>query len=212
MATPLLEMSRALPLVLLSALLVPAVGCTCVHGSGVEQRERFALEGFDRIESEGLFDVWITVGAPFSVEAVADDNIMPMVEVLQHGHTLMIDAHGGISPSIRPRVEVSLPTLRDAELGSDGRIAGLAGGDLRVHNPFMSDVTLEGSLDTLELLAGDDVDALGLTVRVAHLQLEPHADVAITVTEELVAHGRGQLRYNGSPTVAEIGPKIDVTR
>lgn len=198
---------------LLGLLLVLDAGCRCVSGTGEEARKTFELSGFDTVRSDGLFDVHITIGPSFSVVAVADSNILPMVKVAQTGQTLSIDAHGGISPEINPRVEVTMPALHELHVEhSDAEVRGLRGGELEVSNDFMSEVVLEGSVDRLELDAEDDVNAVRLSMQDAEVHLSrsgTHVMLGV-VSGQLSAGGRGKLSYAGSPTAVEIGKGVVV--
>ncbi|MEM7158101.1 MAG: DUF2807 domain-containing protein [Myxococcota bacterium] len=185
-------------------------GCFGTEGSGVEARKSYDFQEFERIKCDGLFDVHVKIGPEYSVTAIADDNILPMVNVSKFGDTLRVEANGSISNPIDPRVEIVLPQLRDVDLDGlcGGSISDLQGGELRVELEWMGDLELHGRLDTLHYDGRGDVKASHLKTDVAMVQMEGGKLILGPVTEKLEAHGSGKLRHEGTPKTLSLEPDI----
>ena len=198
---------------ILAALTTAALlgsGCFGTEGSGVEARKSFELRDFDRIKCDGLFDVHVKIGPEFSVTAVADDNILPMVRVTQQGDTLKVNANGSISNPIDPRVEIVMPSLREVDLDGlcGGSISGLEGGELKVELEWMGELDILGRLDSLYVDGGGEIRASHLNVKEADLEMEGGKVILGPVVERLRARGKGSLRYEGTPSTLEVAPEI----
>jgi hypothetical protein len=194
-------------LAMLAALLtgLPTLGCmTC--GSGVEQREEREVAAFTEIEVGGIFEVRVEIGPQTRIEVVGDDNIVPKVTTDVEGGILRVASEANLSPKRGILVLIETPQLDrvDSSGASKIQVEGLKGTRFQLEGSGTTDVSLTGTVDTLELeISGTGaVDAFGLRAR--HVDVDSsgagRADVQATDTLSADISGAASVRYRGNPS------------
>jgi hypothetical protein len=119
--------------VLISMVLI--TGCyhgPCMSGSGQIITEERDIAGFTEVISGGDFEVYVNQADEFSVEVVAYENLLPIIETYISGNSLIIGTkNNSCYKSGQPiKVYVSLPELELLELNGSGKlIAGVTEGE-----------------------------------------------------------------------------------
>jgi hypothetical protein len=119
--------------VLISMVLI--TGCyygPCMSGSGQIITEERDIAGFTEVISGGDFEVYVNQADEFSVEVVAYENLLPIIETYISGNSLIIETkNNSCYKSGQPiKVYVSLPELELLELNGSGKlIAGVTEGE-----------------------------------------------------------------------------------
>jgi len=107
---------------------VSLTGCSyfgpCVNGSGPVVTEQREVGEFTGVNNTGSFDVYLTKADSFSVEVVAQESLIPIIETYVSGNTLIIETKsGGCYKSGYPlQVHVSLPETEVLTLNGSGRV------------------------------------------------------------------------------------------
>jgi hypothetical protein len=146
-----------------------AAGCG-VSGSGVLVSQTRDVTTFDRIDvTDGVvLSVSVDPGAPVSVSATYDDDLIDMILTVVDGTTLVVSADGKIAVGDEGRlVEVSVPTLSALIASAGARVSG------------------SGDLESLsvEATGGATVDLSRLTTRTMALDASGGADVTVNVSD-----------------------------
>lgn len=96
----------------------------CMNGSGPIVSDVREISGFTGVRSNGSFEVYVSQAEEFSVEVVAYENLLPIIETYISGYTLVVETKNNScyksSPSIK--VYVSMPELGILELNGSGRV------------------------------------------------------------------------------------------
>jgi hypothetical protein len=199
-----------------------------IVGSGVITGQSYDLTDFERITIHGDIDVTVLQGEGFAVELSADDNLIDLVQIVQHGEELRI---GWSRPVRLERAHVvcvvHLPKLTGAavhgvsklhlkSLTADtlhvtvtgaSRVDGeLTGGAVTMEVSGASQARLVGQAETLDAsISGASTAKLeGLTVsRRATIEASGASTARIHAIGELgmSASGASSVIYLGSPTI-----------
>jgi hypothetical protein len=180
-----------------------------VRGSGVARSEPRALPAFERVRTQGSFEIAARVGPAQSVTLTTDDNLLEQVVTEVAGGELRVrwrnDHDHAWSPQIRPRLELSVPALRGVTIEGSGDVAleGLQGGALELAISGSGDVHASGSVDALsaDVSGSGDLRLYGLAARTARVVISGSGSAEVQASEELVAEtsGSGSVRYRGAP-------------
>jgi hypothetical protein len=96
----------------------------CMNGSGPIVTDAREISGFTGVRSNGSFEVYVSQAEAFSVEVVAYENLLPIIETYLSGYTLVLETKNNAcyksSPSIK--VYVTLPELGILELNGSGKV------------------------------------------------------------------------------------------
>jgi hypothetical protein len=124
---------RPLFLSLLAFLIVVSscdyVGGKRVRGNGSIKTENISVDKFTDIEVHGAIDVKVKKDSITSVKVASDENLLPYIEISNHGNTLEIRTRSGYSlrPSDKLVVYVNTASLNHIDLtgattiSSDGK-------------------------------------------------------------------------------------------
>jgi hypothetical protein len=121
-------MMRKLWLIGVVLAAVSLSGCSyfgpCVNGSGPVVTEQREVGEFTGVNNTGSFDVYVTKADSFSVEVVAQESLIPIIETYVSGNTLIVETKsGGCYKSGSPvQVHVSLPETEVLTLNGSGRV------------------------------------------------------------------------------------------
>ncbi len=96
----------------------------CIEGNGVIVSEQRIVNGFNRVETNGNFDVYVYQGDEYSVEIETDKNLMDYIVTNVSRNTLVIETkHSKCLQASQPIViTVVTPYLKGIELNGSGNI------------------------------------------------------------------------------------------
>jgi len=209
------------------------VGCTGVKviGSGNVISKIFEFSDFTEVKVENGIQVELTKSTTFSVEIVADDNVIEHIEVSKSGGTLRIRPEGNSQfRSATLMVKVTMPELYKIEL-SGGSMADITGfsssrglsvslsggshmtgdiiaGDTDFNLSGGSHVTLSGSADDLDVKGSGgshfNLEAFSVSNADVNLSGGSHATVNVDGTLNVDLSGSSEVIYIGQPTMGDI--------
>jgi len=96
----------------------------CLDGAGTVVTDIRDEDGFSGVSSSGSFDVYVSQAEDFSVEVVAQENLISIIETEVSGSTLLIRKKPGTCyRSISPvEIYVTLPKLEELHLSGSGKV------------------------------------------------------------------------------------------
>jgi hypothetical protein len=123
----------------------------CLDGNGVVITQERTVGSFDRLESNGDFQVYVYPGDETLVEVEADENLMGHIVTRVYKDELIIEnRHRDCLRSSGPvRITVTTPTLNSVELNGSGSIWC----DSLTTDAFKADVDGSGSIQGVYLQA-----------------------------------------------------------
>jgi len=121
---------------------VSLTGCSyfgpCVNGSGPVVTEQREVGEFTGVNNTGSFDVYLTKADSFSVEVVAQESLIPIIETYVSGNTLIVETQNGecYKSGYPVQVHVTLPETEDLLLNGSGRVFAdvLTSAELEISN------------------------------------------------------------------------------
>ncbi|MFC2041908.1 head GIN domain-containing protein [Chloroflexota bacterium] len=208
-------MKKLIAAVLVVVLLTLGLVTSCtgikVIGSGNVVSKTYGFSDFTGIKAENGMQVELTKSSIFSIEVVADDNVIEHIEVNKSGETLKIRPKGNAAfRDANLTVKVTMPDLYKLELsgGSHASVSGfnsshdlsvrLSGGSHLSKSMIPSDisagnadfnlsggshVTLSGSADDLNIncSGGSQIDLEGFSVHTADIKLSGGSHATVNV-------------------------------
>jgi hypothetical protein len=181
-------------------------GGPAVLGSGVAKTEKRALGAFKSIDVSGAIDIEVAIGKERSLEATADDNLLPLLVTDVQGDKLKVYTTGSTSSNIGVKVKVCAPELKSLSGSGANRlsIAGLKGKSFMLTVSGASRATLAGTLDHVDIdcSGASHVDAGKLEVQTAKVSVSgaSSADVDVARSLDASASGASTINYSGSAT------------
>lgn len=199
-----------------------------ITGNGVRATENRTVSFFNKVKSDGSFNVYITNGEETDVLVVADENLLQYIETYVSGETLHLDIEEmhSVKAVVPLEVYITTPELKGISQSGSGKIVA----DYYEANHF--DIVLSGSGSILSEFTSSSADVLlsgsgrieisGLTddaeVVISGSGNIEGADFAVTncethtsgsgnmwlsVEDELESHisGSGNVYYYGNPSV-----------
>ncbi|WP_343303755.1 head GIN domain-containing protein [Chitinophaga niabensis] len=215
----------------LMLLLAPAfVSCDEVRGSGNVSKEEHDLSKFSVVEASGSMDVYITKGNASHATIEAEDNILPLIELIEENGRLEVRFKRNVRVNTRKQVKVFLTTaqLEAASLSGSGDLeieshfetpvpvhlslsgsgnlnASFTAPELNIDLAGSGNLKIKGDTRDLKLnLAGSgDAHLEDLKTETADLDIAGSGDVDLHASRTLKANivGSGDVNYKGNPTV-----------
>ena len=212
-------------------LLAPAfVSCDEVRGSGIVSKEERDLSNFSVLEASGSMDVYITKGNASHATIEAEDNILPLVELIEENSRLEVRFKRNVRINNRKPVKVFLTTaqLESASLSGSGNLdiqshfesatpvhlslsgsgnlnASYSAPELNVDLAGSGNLRIKGETRDLKVnLAGSgDAHLEELMTETADLSIAGSGDVDLHASRDLKANivGSGDVKYKGNPMV-----------
>lgn len=100
---------------LLFILLISSLLVSCklngIKGNGDLVTENRTIEGFNKIDISGNFDVEIFVGDPSNIEIIAESNLLEYIKTKVKKNTLYIMTKENLRPREDLKILISVPTL-----------------------------------------------------------------------------------------------------
>jgi hypothetical protein len=195
-----------------------------IRGSGDLVTESRDLDEFTQIETNGSWDVDVTIGSPQSVQITFDDNLIELVETEVRGRVLDIFCDESISSRRNCRIEIVVERLFNLSSTGSGDISvdrlgkqhfemDLSGsGDFFIGGkPEVLDIRLtgsgsgygEGTCEELDIrLSGSgDLDFRDMLTAETYVRISGSGDVKVHATESFDGRvsGSGDITYYGNP-------------
>jgi len=135
-------MMRRIWLIGVVFIVVALTGCTyfgpCLNGSGAVITEQREVVDFTGVTNTGSFDVYVTRADSFSVEVVAQESLIPIIETYVSGSTLIVETEGNscFKSNAPVEVHVTMPETESLSLTGSGRVFAdiLTSGDMSISN------------------------------------------------------------------------------
>lgn len=215
----------------LMLLLIPAfVSCDEVRGSGNVSKEERDLSEFTAVEASGSMNVYITKGNTSHVTIEAEDNILPLIELIEEDGHLEVRFKRNVRVNTRKQVKIYLTTakLEAAALSGSGDLdvqshfetpvpvhlslsgsgnlnASFSTPELNIDLAGSGNFTVKGETRNLKVsLAGSgDAHLENLMTETAELDIAGSGDVDLHASRSLKANivGSGDVKYKGDPTI-----------
>lgn len=180
-----------------------------IKGSAVAGSQSRSVADFKGIDVGGVFQVEVTAGKEFSVEVVADDNLLPYIKTQVERGVLRIETTDRIDSETPLLVRISAPDITSVEVSGVAKVelAGVKNSSLEIDTSGASKLKIEGETShvKLEVSGSSSIDAESLKARTASVDASGASHVSVFVTERLVSDSSGASRiaYSGDPTVVE---------
>ena len=203
-----------------------------VKGNGNIQSESRSQKDFNRVETNGSFDVLVTTDSVYSVKIEADQNLLQYIETSLDGNNLKIRTASGFSldPSSAIKVYLSAPSYSNLRSSGSGNIVGknrlvsnddlsldISGsGDINVDVHASSvtanisgsgKITVAGDAKSLKTsIAGNgDILASKLKTEETSVNIAGNGDIHVNASKQLNIHilGSGSVKYIGNPVISQ---------
>ncbi|MCW3463389.1 head GIN domain-containing protein [Chitinophaga nivalis] len=202
-----------------------------IKGSGHIVKEERTVPAFHKIKVEGSIDVYLSQGAAKPAVIEAEDNIIPLVEIVEEDGKLIIRQRRNTHINTRKSISVYLTTPDVDEAGVSGSgdiklvdkfnakekmILSLSGsGNIsgQVNAPLIKasitgsgDMSLRGESRDLSLTIAGSGDFKGTELLAENVNVNiagsGNADVYASVSLDVKVAGSGDVRYKGSPQIS----------
>lgn len=224
---------KTIKLIVLSAIALLFTTTSCIEdftirGNGIESSEGRITSHFDKVKSEGAFDVHITNGAKHEIIISAESNILPYIETDVNGNTLRLHVRGlhNVKNRLPMNVYITTPYLEGIKQSGSGIITTdyfecddmdiMVSGSGTIETAFDAisvDALVSGSgslyisgdaVDADYVISGSGkIDAYDLVVRDCDATISGSGSVWAKVGRYLSAtiSGSGNVYYYGSPSI-----------
>jgi Putative auto-transporter adhesin, head GIN domain len=224
-------MKKLIAFLLLGSLLTSSCGIRGkrVRGNGNVKTDQRNVSGFQAVQSNGDFDVYVSTG-PESVKIEGEDNLLPYIETSVEGGLLKITTKSGywLKSERGVKVYVSAPQYSKIESNGAGDIIGqskITGSsklelevngsadikaevdapEVSAHLRGSGDATLSGETKTFsgEILGSGNIKAFDLKSEETNVKIvgSGDADVFSSVKLDVSVAGSGDVRYKGGAQV-----------
>ncbi len=179
---------------------------TQIEGSGRIVRRARASERFDSVHVMGPARLELVVGPRHSIEVETDDNLTDLIGSRVAGGELIIEPRGSFRTRTAPFVRITTPTLERLRLqgSGDGRVQGLAGGNVEVVSQGSGDLIMSGRAARVTAKLYGSGNAFLADVRAPHIDVAVFgsglARVHATGTLSAAVYGSGAIAYSGNPS------------
>ena len=196
-------------IILLAAVFI-IMGCSGdrIVGSGDITSEFRDVSYFNRVSSEGVFEVHITKGNTQSVEITADDNIMSKVRTEVSGEKLTLRLKDGSYSNVHLSANITVLDLSSVSNSGSGDIhvyENTGEETVNVINSGSGDIYVEGSSEELNIdnEGSGDILAFDSPAEDCSIDNVGSGDIEVTCTGTLDVkiEGSGSVYYRGSPSI-----------
>jgi hypothetical protein len=201
----------------------------CIEGNNRSAEEERPIRSFDRLQSTGEFDVYVTRADSFSLRLTGEENILRVIETSVRNHTLYIEVEDRVClrNNLPIHIFITAPGLEELVLTGSGKIEcdTLIESSLEVRNTGSGDIGIEhletdyveasvlGSGDIeirgrantskMEVLGSGDIQAINFRQQECDARILGSGDIFVYVTQILDARitGSGNIFYKGTPRI-----------
>lgn len=186
------------------------IGCSVDKfvGSGETVSEFRNVAPFNKVASEGTFNVTITKGTEQSVEIIADDNIMQRVrtEVVNGKLKLYLTEGRYTNVHLQAYIEVvDLVAIENSGSGDMNINNNLDVETFKAFNSGSGNIHLEGNCSNLDIHneGSGSVLAFNMPAENCDITIEGSGDVEVTCASSLNVkiEGSGNVYYKGTPAI-----------
>lgn len=203
-------------------------GDELILGSGNVVTETRQVEGFTKIQADGMMDVYLEQG-PYSLKIEADDNLMQYLTSELKGDKLVISTSNKHLTYERLRFYISAPILN--EINSNGAVqinssrqlgfndltiensgAGkmdldIQAQNLKIDNSGATNCILRGTVENLaiKMSGAGSIDAENLVAQNAKLNVSGAGTIRTHAVQELDVKisGAAKVSYKGNPNISQ---------
>lgn len=199
-----------------------------IRGNGIEASEGRITLDFDRVKSEGEFDVHITNGDEFEVMVYAESNIIPYIETNVNNNTLRIYIRGihNVNNRLPMEIYITTPILNGVKQSGSGIITtdyfltnhfdATISGSGKIETAFdatsvdaivsgSGNLLLSGVATVADLLVSGSgkIDTYNLELQDCNAKISGSGNIWVSVERFLNASisGSGDIYYYGTPTI-----------
>ena len=178
-------------------------------GSGNVISEKREVTNFEQVDVGGNFQVEITAQKDFSVEVLADDNLLPFIRTEVRGGVLRIKTEKRIESKNPIIVKISAPNIEDLDVSGASKaiLTNLSNESLQIHTSGASKVEISGTTLNLEInvSGASKINAENLKAENVSVDASGASNVSVSVSNELKvdASGASNISYTGTPTILE---------
>jgi hypothetical protein len=207
---------KRLPLAVLLVVMLASVSCSSpgsvgpVVGSGSVRTEDRPVQGFSRVELDGLGDLTVTQSGSESLKVEADDNVLPLVTSEVRGNTLVLGLKpGNYVRTTRLSFTVTAKQLDGVKINGSGnaRMVDVATPALEVNISGSGNAQSAGRADAskIEISGSGKYDGAATASRTATVDISGSGDAVVQVSETLdvKVSGAGNVEYIGNPSVTK---------
>lgn len=200
-------MKKSLILLLLISTLF---GCSKDRfiGSGDTISELRNVANFNKVSSEGTFNVTIIKGTEQTIEIIADDNIMQRVKTTVTNGKLYLYLADGNYKDVHLEAHIKVLDLKEIQNSGAGDMYINNNTDVETFKTFNSgsgNIHLEGSCDNLEIRneGSGNILAFNMPSENCNIKIEGSGEVEVTCTSNLNVkiEGSGNVYYKGTPSI-----------
>jgi hypothetical protein len=179
---------------------------TSVRGSGSVVSEVRSVSDFTAIDVGGVFEVEVSIGKDYSVEVLADDNLLQHIKTEVHAGVLNIETTRSIKSRNPFRVRVSAPSITNVDASGASKVAvdGIRNSNFDIDSSGASKISLSGETSSLQVdvSGASHIDAENLKAETAAVDASGASKVTLFVTGRLTsaASGASRIVYSGSPS------------
>jgi hypothetical protein len=225
------NMKKAISISLFLSAFLFTISCDddiCLRGNNNVVIQERDLPSFNKIISEGSFDVYVEYGTRQSVEVEIDDNLLEYVKTEVSGSRLTISVRNNrcMRPDVK-NVYISTPDIQSVSIHGSGSVRldnvekenmnlEIAGsGDIFADHLLTENLTVEikGSGDVqldgfatfaeLKIDGSGDIDARDMSIDTCYADILGSGDMELRVNNylDVVISGSGDIFYRGNPEI-----------
>lgn len=174
-------------------------------GSGKIITVERPTQPFNKIESNGAFDIEVLAGDELRIEITFYENIIEYIETKIESGTLYLGTDISYNSSHNCKVTIITPELVELSLrGSGNTYIEHPGGKSFECNLYGSgDITIVGKVDELDIIlkGSGDIDTRNLETADAVVEIFGSGSVDVFASQSIDAtiFGSGDIRYYGNP-------------
>ena len=191
------------------ALLIFSCSKETLNGSGTLVSESRNVEYFNKVSSEGIFEVTITQGTQQSVEVTADNNIISHLRtrVVNNELRLYLDNDNNYS-NLTVQIDLVVTSLNGLKNSGIGNIYATnidEDGSFSIYNNGTGSINIEGASSSLDIVNEGSGYIFGFDFMVndCTIEIEGSGDVEVNCSNSLdvLIEGSGNVYYKDFPTI-----------
>ena len=178
-----------------------------IIGSGIQKTVNFNPQPFSSLKVKSCFDVNFVFSHSESIQIIADDNLIDLVDLEYAADTLIVGFKDNVSFQTQNPllINISYPRLDAVELKGSGNInvANLNQEAFEALLKGSGDIDLKGTVGhaILTLSGSGDIDAIALKALRVEAKLKGSGDIEATATDaaDVRLSGSGDIKIYGNP-------------
>lgn len=180
-----------------------------INGSGeIRSEERIASAPFSRVRVKGSMNVLIKQGDSTRIIVRDYSNIIPYIETIVSGNTLIIDYNGAWIRHSEAEITITVPKLIGIEINGSSDVATLGAFkfdnlDMKVSGSGNFNVVGSAKFVNVDISGSGEINAFDMPCDTALIRVSGSGFLRMTVNKLLDAtiSGSGDVLYKGNPTI-----------